>query len=42
MKEWLLKWEMLYSLGHMLNALEVINPHDVIYYFLNAIGPCEF
>jgi hypothetical protein len=42
MEEWLLKWETLYSLGRTLNAPEVINPHDAIYYFLKAIGPCEF
>jgi uncharacterized protein YchJ len=42
MEEWLLKWETLYSLGRTLNAPEVIDPHDAIYYFLKAIGPCEF
>jgi hypothetical protein len=42
MEEWLLKWETLYSLGRTLKAPEVIDPHDATYYFLNAIGPCEF
>jgi uncharacterized protein YchJ len=42
LEEWLLKWETLYTQGRTLRAPEVIDPHDAIYYFLKAIGPCEF
>ncbi|ELR02148.1 hypothetical protein GMDG_08797, partial [Pseudogymnoascus destructans 20631-21] len=42
LEDWLLNWENLYTQGRTLQTTEVIDPHDAIYTFLDAIGPCEF
>jgi hypothetical protein len=42
LEDWLLKWETLYTQGCTLQAPEILNPHEAIYSFLKAIGPCEF
>ncbi|ELR03654.1 hypothetical protein GMDG_08924, partial [Pseudogymnoascus destructans 20631-21] len=42
LEDWLLNWENVYTQGRTLQATEVIDPHDAIYTFLDAIGPCEF